>query len=147
MGTLESTLSFPNATMIPQRELVRLSHTAMLKLTPPDPTLRLLLLRDQFPLQLRLTRLSSNPTPPVSLPPPLAELNSTTVSSLLDTELRVERTTSSLRTHGDHPGVIKVTSRSVLRTSAVSTLSHLSQPSEIVVMLFNKFQNQIIYES
>merc|ERR1712078_220100 len=69
------------------------------------------------------------------------------VSSPLDTELRVERTTSSSRTPGVHLGETKVTSRSVLATFAVSSPNHLSQLSEIVMILLNKFQNQIINES
>merc|ERR1712100_531360 len=99
--------------------------------TPLAQTLRLLLPRDQFPLPSRPTRLFSNPIPPVLLPHPLAELNSTTVSSPSDTEPKVDKTTSSSRTLGDQPGEIRDTSRSVLTMSAVSLLNHHSQPSEI----------------
>merc|ERR1711998_50236 len=108
-----------------------MGDTPMLRLTPLGLTLRLLLPTDQFLLPLRLTRLSSNPTPPVLLPHLLAELNLITVSSPSDTEPKVELTTSLSRTPGVPHGEIKDTSRSVLTTSAVSSPNHLSQLSEM----------------
>merc|ERR1711865_369921 len=78
-------------------------------------------------------RLSSNLTPPESLPHLLAELNSITVSSLLVTEPKTVPTTSSSRTLGVHHGVLKVTSRSLKpETLAVLPPSHLTQPSDLL---------------
>lgn len=74
-------------------------HTVMLPPTMPLNS-KLPLPRDQFPLLLKPTRWSSNSTMVVSLTVPLVEQVSTTVSSLLVTELKPARTTGSLRTHG-----------------------------------------------
>merc|ERR1712159_263619 len=75
------------------------------------PTLRLLSKEDQSPLLSRLTRLPSNYITPVLSPKDL-EPDSTTVCSLSDLVTKVVKTTSLSRTHGDHHGEIRATSRS-----------------------------------
>merc|ERR1712232_16097 len=66
----------------------------------------------QPPLLSRLTRWSSRCTPAVSSTAQSAEPTLTTVSSLSDTELRTDKTTTWLRTHGVHHGATRATSRS-----------------------------------
>merc|ERR1711916_149688 len=131
------------ASTTPPRVSERSATTSMSELTPLVPTLRPLSPRDQSLSPSRLTRLSSNPTPPVSSLAPLAEPNSITVSSLSDMELSLDKTTSSSRTPGDHPGVIKDTSRSEPTTSAVSSLNHLTQLSELSRICCNSYQINI----
>lgn len=89
------------------------------------PILPLLLPSDQFPLPLKLTNVDSNHTNLVSSPE-FAELNSTTVSLLLDTV----KDTGLSRTLGEPPGVWKVTSKwPEDKTNAVSpTLPHTQSP-------------------
>jgi len=68
----------------------------------------------------------------LSLELPVVKI-SITVSSLLDTELKMELTTSSLRTHGAHHGVLMDTSKLDKRaTFAVSSPLPHTQPSDII---------------
>ena len=92
--------------------------------------LRTLLSSVQSLLPSKPTKLLSNTTPPVLLPLD-AELPSITVSWLSDTELKTDKSSSSLRINGVLLGVTMVTSRSVPdpATFAVSSLTHPSSPS------------------
>merc|ERR1711924_243737 len=82
---------------------------------------------NQYPLLLKLTRLSSNHTKLELSPVALAEHPLTTVSLLLDMELRTVKTTSLSRTPGVLPGVTTFMSRLVPLMSVVSLLNHLTQ--------------------
>merc|ERR1711998_590744 len=97
---------------------------------PPTPQLssRLPSIRDQSPLLLRPTNLSSRCTPAESSTLLPAERSSTMVSSLSDTV----RDTSSSRTPGALHGEIRAMSRSptLPPTSADSSPSHPTQLPE-----------------
>merc|ERR1712157_619594 len=102
--------------------------------TPPDSSRSLLTPHlplwppfrlDQPQLPSRLTRLLSKPTSLESSTAKLAEPSLTTVSSLLDTELRTVRTTTSSRTPGTPPGVTTDTSR--LPTTVMAKVSAVSR--------------------
>merc|ERR1719265_969942 len=82
--------------------------------------------RHQSLLPSRPIRAPSNSTTPVSSPR-AAVTDSTTVSSLSDTEPITDKSTSSSRTPGDPHGETRATSRSP-PTSAVSPTSHPSHP-------------------
>lgn len=91
---------------------------------------RLLLINSLFPSQSRQTKLYSNATLVVSLPPKNAEPNLTMESLLSDTAPKMVRSTSLSRTHGDLLGVLMATSRLALpqaQVFVVSTRSHLPQ--------------------
>jgi hypothetical protein len=79
---------------------------------------RLPLTKDQFQLPLKLINTVSKLTP-VELSQLDVDKTSITESSLLDTELKMELTTSLLKTHGEHHGEIKDTSKLDKITSAV----------------------------
>lgn len=79
------------------------------------------LLQSQSPL--RPTEPSSNNTPPVFWTPPLAEPNSITPSPPSDTELRVDKSTTSSETPGELHGETKDTSRSPPLTDLESAVS------------------------
>merc|ERR1740123_1452876 len=84
------------------------------------------------PLPLRLTRWPSKVTPVVSSLAHPAVPDSTTVSSLLVTVLKMVRITSSSRTLGVHPGVLMAMLRLAKLTSAVSPNNLLTPlPTEV----------------
>merc|ERR1712167_335926 len=91
-------------------------------LVPPEPTSWLPSIRDQSLLPLKPINSSSRDTLMESSPTD-AEPDSTTVSSLSDMEEMEISNTSSSRTHGDHHGETRDTSR-WHQTSAVSPSSH-----------------------
>merc|ERR1711988_1491255 len=121
--------------------LLELSRaTLMLPHPPPtQPNLRLPSPRDQSPSPSRPTNLPSRDTP-VVLPPADAVPDSTTVSSLLDTERRTERSTSSSRTPGVPPGEMLDTSRSEPRTFAVSSCKPHTQLSDQYLFMYDQMK-------
>ena len=124
--TIHTPLLMEPANTSPQRELVKSHHSLMLLQRMPT-NLRQLLHLDQFQLQLKLTELYSNLTLQESSLADYAELASTTESSPSDMELKVDKITSSLKTHGVLHGEIKDTSKSEQTTSAVSSNNHHTQ--------------------
>ena len=136
-NTLSKTHSKPNQTIhtlllmepantSPQRELEKYHHSLMLPQRMLT-NLRQQLLLDQSQLLLKLTELYSNLTPQESSPADSAEPASTTESSPSDMELKVDKITSSSKTHGELHGETKDTSKSELTTSAVSSNNHHTQ--------------------
>jgi hypothetical protein len=89
-----------------QRELVKSHHSLMLLQTLLI-NLRLLLHLDQFQLLLKLTDLYSNLTLQELSQANFAEPILITESSQSDMELKVEKITSLLKTHGVHHGELK----------------------------------------
>jgi hypothetical protein len=124
--TMHTLLLTEPVNTLPQRELVKSHHSLMLLQRMPT-NLRQLLHLDQFQLQLKPTELYSNLTLQESSLADFAELASTTESSPSDMELKVEKITSSLKTHGVLHGEIKDTSKSELTMSAVSSNNHHTQ--------------------
>ena len=124
--TMHTLLLMEPANTSPQRELVKSHHSLML-LQRMLTNLRQLLHLDQFQLQLKLTELYSNLTLQESSLADFAELASTTESSPLDMELKVDKITSSLKTHGVLHGEIKDTSKSEQTMSVVSSYNHHTQ--------------------
>ena len=118
--TTDTLLLTESANTSPQRELVKSHHSLMLLQTMLT-NLRQLLHLDQFQLQLKLTELYSNLTLQESSLANVAELALTTESSPSDMELKVDKITSSLKTHGVLHGEIKDLSKSEQTTSAVSS--------------------------
>jgi hypothetical protein len=118
--TMHTLLLTEPANTFPQRELVKSHHSLMLLQRMPT-NLRQLLHLDQFQLQLKLTELYSNLTLQESSLANVAELALTTESSPSDMELKVDKITSSLKTHGVLHGEIKDTSKSEQTMSAVSS--------------------------
>merc|ERR1712167_54653 len=109
---------------VPSQDIM-MSQETMLEL------LDQLLLLDQSQLPLRPTREHSNSTRLVSSQDQLAEPNSITVSSLLDTDQRVVSTMPSSRTHGVDHGETRDTSKLPPTTiPAVSSRSHHTQSLE-----------------
>merc|ERR1712021_242930 len=90
-------------------------HTVLSKVTTmlpkdPKPNLRLPSPKDQSPLPSKPIKWPSKDTPVVSSPQDV-DPNSTTVSSLSDTEPRTDKTSSSSRTPGEQAGESTDTSR------------------------------------
>ena len=96
-----------------------LHQTVLLNSTLPSTSL-------QFQLPLKLINTPSKHTPAELLLQDV-EPTLTTESSPSDMELRAEKITSSLKTHGDPHGETMDTSKSELTTFAVSSLLHHTQ--------------------
>jgi hypothetical protein len=124
--TIHTPLLMEPANTSPQRELVKSHHSLMLPQRMLT-NLRQQLLLDQSQLLLKLTELYSNLTLQESSPADSAEPASTTESSPSDMELKVDKTTSSSKTHGELHGETMDTSKSELTTSAVSSNNHHTQ--------------------
>jgi len=96
---------------------------------------RLLLPRDQLELVLKLTRPHSETTRVESWTPPLVELALIMPSLPLVTDPFPAKTTTSSETHGEPPGVIMATSRSLPSPVLVSAVSKVIQfgqsPTEV----------------
>jgi hypothetical protein len=107
------------ANTLPQRELVKSNHSLMLPQTMLLNS-RLPLTSPQLLLPLKPINTPSKHTPVESLLKD-AEPTSTTESSPSDMELKVDKITSSLKTHGVLHGEIKDTSKSEQTMSAVSS--------------------------
>ena len=129
-NTLSKTHSKPNQTIhtlllmepantSPQRELVKLLDSKMLHQTVLLNS-RLLSTFHQFQLPLKLINIPSKHTP-VELLLLDVEPTSITESSPSDMELKTDKITSSLKTHGELHGETKDTSKSDKTTSAVSS--------------------------
>ena len=109
-----------------QRESEK-SHLSLMLLQRVSTNLRLLLLLDQSQLLSKLIELYSNLTLQELSQARRVEPALTTESSPSDMELRAEKITSSLKTHGDPHGETMDTSKSELTTFAVSSLLHHTQ--------------------
>ena len=103
------------------------SHLSLMLLQRVSTNLRLLLLLDQSQLLSKLIELYSNLTLQESSQARCVEPALTTESSPSDMELRAEKITSSLKTHGDPHGETMDTSKSELTTFAVSSNNHHTQ--------------------
>ena len=134
--TIHTPLLMEPANTSPQRELVKSHHSLMLPQRMLT-NLRQQLLLDQSLLLLKLTELYSNLTHQESSPADSAEPASTTESSPSDMELKVDKTTSSSKTHGELHGETMDTSKSELTTSAVSSNNHHTQPK---LLQWNEFR-------
>ncbi len=123
--TIHTKLLMEPANTSHQRVLVKLLVSKMLHQTVllnsklPSTSL-------QFQLPLKLINTLSKHTP-VELLLQDVEPTLTTESSPSDMELRAEKITSSLKTHGDPHGETMDTSKSELTTFAVSSLLHHTQ--------------------
>jgi len=110
------------AKLLQQKERLRLLDSQRSQPTMPLNS-RLLLPKDQFQSPLKPTPQPSNTTVVVSSTTPSAELTLTTVLLQLDTDLKVEKTTTSSETHGAHHGEKRDISESPLLTVQVSAVS------------------------
>ena len=115
--TIHTLLLMELANTSPQRELVKLLDSKMLHQTVLLNS-RLLSTFHQFQLPLKLINIPSKHTPVESLPQD-AEPILITESSPSDMELKMDKITSSLKTHGELHGEIKDTSKSDKTMSAV----------------------------
>merc|ERR1719242_2624459 len=99
--------------------------------------LRLLLLNNQYPSLLRLTKWSSKCTLAVFSMMPPAEPTSIMLSVVLDSEPRTDKTTGSSETPGELLGEIKDTSRSLPLKEEVFAVSKCkSLPSHRLIKYF-----------
>ena len=124
--TIHTKLLMEPANTFNQRESEK-SHLSLMSLQRVPTNLRLLLHLDQSQLLSKLIELFSNLTLQESSQARCVEPALTTESSPSDMELRAEKITSSLKTHGDPHGETMDTSKSELTTFAVSSLLHHTQ--------------------
>lgn len=99
------------------------------------------LLLVQFQLLSKPIAMISKPTKEVSSTQKSVETNLTTVFSLLDMVLTTDKNTTSSRTHGVLDGVIKVTSRSLLKKAKVSAVSKWTLSTQYLPAVLNDYNN------
>merc|ERR1712178_91652 len=135
------TLELTTLALMIHPQLSELSRASLMLAHPTltHPNLRLPSKTDQSPSPSRPTNWPSKDTP-VVLSPVDAVPNSTTVSSLSDTEKRTERSTSSSRTPGVPPGEMLDTSRSEPRTFAVSSCKPHTQLSDQYLFMYDQMK-------